>query len=575
MDVSEFSKRLAAWALNVQHLKQRLEVLAPEQNGLFEEAMEETLTAYEELRVADEELRVQHDTLEATRELVEQERERYQALFEFAPDAYLVTDGSGVIREANHAAALLFQRAQQYLPGKPLITFIALDRRQLFRQRLQQASTASVPQRWEEQLQPTNQAVIDVNITVSSTLETAGKGYIVRWLIRDITAQKQLERELQQARVELEQRVDERTTALTETNAALQTEIVEHHQTEAVLFEVEEYLRMMFENITDYAIFSMDMDNRIQRWNLGAERLFGFAEAEAIGQTGGIIFTPEDRAHGVVEQELVEALAHGYARDERWHQRKDGSRLFVSGVMRLMHDQAGKRRGFIKVTQDITQRKQAEAMLQQAHEQTQQLAALEERQRIARDLHDAVNQTLFTSSLLSEALLQHEALPDTLQSSLRELYRLNKGALAEMRTLLLALRPEHITRMELVTQLQQLIDATRARKRIDFTLNATIEQALPPEVHLAFYRIAQEAFNNLIKHSNAKTVEVAFSSTIRGVELRISDDGVGFDASTGSKGMGLTNMHERAHQVGATLTISSTLGQGTSVRVNWRPPQHQ
>src|SRR5205085_946636 len=162
--------------------------------------------------------------------------------------------------------------------------------------------------------------------------------------------------------------------------------------------------------------------------------------------------------------------------------------------------------------------------------QGQSLAALEERQRLARDLHDAVTQTLFTSSVISEALLRVDKdKPEKIWSHLNTLHTLNRGAMAEMRTLLIELRPEYMLKLPLTTQLQQLIDAVKSRKQIDIqlTINEDKGKSIPTEVQIVFYRIMQEALNNIVKHSGASEVEVVFNNLPMQIVLSISDNGVG------------------------------------------------
>ena len=118
-------------------------------------------------------------------------------------------------------------------------------------------------------------------------------------------------------------------------------------------------LHLLHQNITDYAIFLMDVHGKITSWNIGAERILGFAELEAIGQTGAIIFTPEDRAAGAVEQEFGHALESGCATDERWHLRKDGSRFWANGVLTALRDEADRHVGFAKILRDFTAQKLA------------------------------------------------------------------------------------------------------------------------------------------------------------------------------------------------------------------------
>jgi PAS domain S-box-containing protein len=127
----------------------------------------------------------------------------------------------------------------------------------------------------------------------------------------------------------------------------------------------EELLRLMVESVKDYAIFALDPERRVTSWNTGAERLFGYAEGEIFGQSGDILYTPEDQATGVPETEAAKALKDGRAEDKRWHIRKDGSRFFATGMVRPMRDEGGTFRGFTKIAHDITESRRAETALQQ------------------------------------------------------------------------------------------------------------------------------------------------------------------------------------------------------------------
>jgi signal transduction histidine kinase len=215
------------------------------------------------------------------------------------------------------------------------------------------------------------------------------------------------------------------------------------------------------------------------------------------------------------------------------------------------------------------------------YEQAQALAALEERQRLARDLHDAVSQTLFSASLAADVLPRlWESKPDEGRKCLTEVRQLTRGALAEMRTLLLELHPSGLVEVALDDLLEQLVEAASSRARIPIDLTVEGACALQPEVQVTLYRIVQEALSNIIKHAGAENAGVRMhcapavpaldSGLTEHVELWIQDDGCGFDPRRiPAECLGVSIMHERAAAIGAEIGIVSRIGQGTRVRVAW------
>ena len=137
-------------------------------------------------------------------------------------------------------------------------------------------------------------------------------------------------------------------------------DISNRKQSQEALRTSEEQFHLLLENVKDYAIFFLDTERRITRWNLGAERILGYQEAEILGQSGSIIFTPEDREQGEDKGEIDKAEAEGRAENERWHVRKDGSRFWGSGIVTPLRDETGKLQGFAKIMRDVTKHKQAE-----------------------------------------------------------------------------------------------------------------------------------------------------------------------------------------------------------------------
>jgi signal transduction histidine kinase len=204
-------------------------------------------------------------------------------------------------------------------------------------------------------------------------------------------------------------------------------------------------------------------------------------------------------------------------------------------------------------------------------DQARSAAVSEERARIARDLHDSVTQTLYSASLIAEALPRvWDRNPEQVGGSLATLLQLLRGALAEMRTLLFELRPAALEDTSLDRLLHQQADLLTGRTRTPVEVTVQGETDLPVEVKIALYRIAQETFNNIVKHAGASQVTATLQHLPDGVKLAIQDDGRGFDpTSVPPERMGLRIMRERAGAVGAELVVDSAPGEGTRVAVEW------
>jgi signal transduction histidine kinase len=204
-------------------------------------------------------------------------------------------------------------------------------------------------------------------------------------------------------------------------------------------------------------------------------------------------------------------------------------------------------------------------------------ATMQERQRLARELHDAVTQTLFSASLIAEVLPRiWERSPEAGMARLDELRQLTRGALAEMRTLLLELRPQALLEAEMGELFRQLAEAMTGRSRVPVKFDITPGLELEPETKVAFYRIAQEALNNVAKHAHASRVDVSLTESDGQLVLCVADDGRGFDPkSIPPTHLGLGIMQERAHQIGATLEIESEIGRGTRIVSRWSHHEEQ
>ncbi len=206
------------------------------------------------------------------------------------------------------------------------------------------------------------------------------------------------------------------------------------------------------------------------------------------------------------------------------------------------------------------------------YSQAQALAAFEERQRIARDLHDAVSQTLFSASIMAEMLARMwESSPEKVRDGLLELRDLTRGAQAEMRILLLELRPTALADADLEDLLPQLCTAFTGRSGVPVDLQIEKATSLPSDVKIAAFRIAQEALNNILKHAEATQVTVTLRGNPDGLELHIKDNGLGFtrEDAPPQERLGLRIMQERAASIGAVLSLRSAPGQGTDISLIW------
>lgn len=206
------------------------------------------------------------------------------------------------------------------------------------------------------------------------------------------------------------------------------------------------------------------------------------------------------------------------------------------------------------------------------HHQSQDLAALEERQRLARNLHDSVSQTLFTCSVLAEsALRKWDKDPQRAHELLTEVHQVTLTALYEMRILLLELNPDALTRVNLKQLFEQYLIPIQSRR--GYTLKIQIDEIpdLPAKVQIALYRITQEALNNIEKHAMARHVSISVQNHPDDLKLIIRDDGRGFDPNKISpSSLGLSIMREYAEEINASLQIRSPIGEGTQIKVIWQ-----
>jgi signal transduction histidine kinase len=203
------------------------------------------------------------------------------------------------------------------------------------------------------------------------------------------------------------------------------------------------------------------------------------------------------------------------------------------------------------------------------YERSRELSAIEEHNRLARDLHDSVVQKLFGVVLAAQsaATLLDRSSSDA-RGQLDKLQELAQEAIAELRSLVFQLRPAAIESEGLAAALAKHVDVLRRVHRLQIDFDATGESRLRPGVDEELFRIAQEALHNALKHADADRIEVLLAESPDVVAMRVSDDGAGFDPDAPalrSRSLGLTSMEERAQALGATLKIASEPGAGTTI----------
>jgi PAS domain S-box-containing protein len=268
--------------------------------------------------------------------------------------------------------------------------------------------------------------------------------------------------------------------------------------------------------------------------------------------------------------------------DARWEAGMRGApydiehRLLVEGQVKwvrekafLEYDVEGELLGGFGITQDVTTRRAAEEALREIEARQ---AAEQVRASLARDLHDSVSQAIFAAALKAEALeLAGEGVDERVVLVAKQMQRLCRGALADLRTMLLELRGEGLEGIAMEQLLRQLVDAAEGRTSARVELAVQESSALPSAVQVAFYRVTQEALNNVARHAGATRawVEAHLSETEASLEVR--DDGRGFAPGESAPGhLGLRSMQERAAEIGADLRVTSVQGQGTCVALRWQ-----
>jgi PAS domain S-box-containing protein len=331
----------------------------------------------------------------------------------------------------------------------------------------------------------------------------------------------------------------------------------------------DDRLRIFVESVNDYAFILFDRDNRVTEWNLGAERILGYADEEIVGRSGSVFFTPEDRESRQPEKEMATALRDGRAEDERWHLRKDGSRFRASGVMSILRDESGAHIGYAKVMRDVTEREEAREKLE---------ASVREKTVLLREIHHRVKNNLqVVVSLIS---LQASHVTDASVLGMFEETQNRVRAIASIHETLYS--TDDLATIHFGMYLGQLVDQVAAfygvRGRVELSVDAA-DMALDIEQAIPLALIGNELLCNAFKHAfpddrqGRVSVGLRYSGPAAGAriaEFEVSDDGRGLPDAVDfrtAQSMGFHLVHILTRQLKASAEI--VRGQGTSFRVQF------
>ncbi|MBV9779151.1 MAG: PAS domain S-box protein [Acidobacteriaceae bacterium] len=361
----------------------------------------------------------------------------------------------------------------------------------------------------------------------------------------------------------------------------------------------EERFRLLVENVRDCALFSVDPDGNISDWNPGAERIFGYTDAEVIGRYLIDLFAADRELKELIKEDLARAAIEDGASAESWLTRKDGTRFYARWVTNAIRDEDGILIGYMKVLRDETDLRKNEEerqrqlqrdrellegqfqltniALHRTKEELQDLtgqllnAQDEERRRIARDLHDHLAQRIGLIDMKLSNLGRTPDGPAALQAELEPVHEQISELLAEVRDLSYRLHPATLEHLGLLPTLGSLVEQFRSVRSTPIHLETAdyFEEGLESELRSALYRITEEALRNVQRHAGDVPVTITLYRNSGEVHLEIQDSGQGFSeaAIKGRRTLGLISMEERARLVGGTLELRSVPGEGTTLEV--------
>ena len=338
--------------------------------------------------------------------------------------------------------------------------------------------------------------------------------------------------------------------------------------------------RLLVDAVQDYAIFILDPDGYVLTWNSGARAIKGYTREEIVGKHFSVFYPQEAVESHWPERELALADKEGRFRDEGLRVKKDGSTFWASVTITALREADGSLYGFAKVTQDLTNRREAQERLQALNRElrtrVQQLdesrrvvelrtmelqklsAALlqiqdEERRRIARELHDDLAQHVTAVKMDIDASGRDQKLSEAMGAILQKI-----------RETSYLLHPPLLDEAGLRAALHWYVDGLmqRSKLQISLTFHPDIVPGVPKEIEMTVFRIIQEALGNVYRHAESENARVEIIGQAEQIIVRVRDYGKGISPriarmeSSARLGVGISGMRERVRQLGGDLSIT-------------------
>jgi len=375
---------------------------------------------------------------------------------------------------------------------------------------------------------------------------------------------------------ELEQRVAERTAALTKANQQLQREMEERQQIYEKLRQAERKYRTVADFTYDWEYWAT-LDGRLEYVSPSCERISGYSVHDFIENPSLFreIIVPEDR--GIWDHHGCDPKRDVTSKEVQFRiKKKDGEIRWIEHACQPVIDHQGSLSGFRASNRDITVRKQSEDALQASREKARNLASRllstqeAERARLARELHDDITQRLAFLNIEVEKLeMKNASLPEPVKERLVQIGRDLGELSSDIHMISRRLHPATLAVLGLVRSIEtECKNFTRLREiPVTLDLDRTL-QFLSEEISLCAYRILQEGLRNIARHAGATAIHISLSKKDDILHLLIKDNGTGFDpaSKTNETGLGIASMTERAHLIRGDLSIESQPGKGTVIK---------